>query len=84
MKAFIVYDEGIPTVTVRDGNKTVKTYVYKRDQTKYLKDVLDPLSWYESDYPVKVPRSNKGVFVVDAGLWWAMNVYLNHLKDPNN
>jgi len=84
MKSFIVYDHGIPTVTIRDGNKTIKTYVYKLDETRYIKDILDPLNWYESNHKVTIPRKNKGTFIIGSELWYAMNIYLNYLKNPNN
>ena len=84
MKAFIVYDHGTPTVTIRDGNKTIKTYVYKLDTTRYMKDILDPLNWHESNHKVTIPRNNKGALIIGSELWYAMNVYLNYLKNPDN
>ena len=85
MKAYIVKDEGIPTVTIRDGRETVKTYVLKLDtwgkRTIYQCDVMDPINWYESDYKVTVPRSNKGRYVENGLIWYAMNAYWSHLKE---
>ena len=85
MRAYVVPQDGghqgrKTTVVFKDGNKAVKAYEFQGwfNGERY-NNFRDPLKWVECE-PVKVPRSNLGVWVESDLLWHAMNIFESYWK----